>query len=566
MLKICTMILAAGLCCGATWLARFGRDLWFGHGGFWWGVAAYAACWIGGGLAFAGGGLQWDNFIKEGGRDRLAERIANGVFAVLAGWAGGLIFGSGWALAGIGTKLSMGVSFIGLTAGMYLFLEALLLMLVSVVPSIDLNDLTRGLSRQLAIDFVGIVAMSCMAIRGCGGDSGHQGDSKVPPAERPVQAEVAVAVEEAKSAEEQVLEKLGNMGVGVGFDKKLNAAITVGTHLVELEDVSKLNEAFRQVAHRKALIDAICRIGVAVADNEPRCRDLKNDKGEVVGSEIKSHSKMPLRGLRILTSAESFSEIEGTYEFSLAVAWSPRWDQQAKEIVDSRSIGIEQEVGKTSIVEWVDGFAASGALPGARALLDHAGDRWLIGVVTVDDVMRRYMDRWFDGDKNEGMEYKLRAYALDGISKLLQSDVECVDEFGSRGDVAGKIEKNNGTSDRKPDETGEFQGDSDGFEVLYSTMMTGDKWVVMSNGLGEFDGQPDTKEDDDTQSEVMTSRFSREQKVCTAFRIDARNPRLKWFTRKAVNPISGKEIEVLVGAIRWNDVAVGEKERLSGGK
>lgn len=187
--------------------------------------------------------------------------------------------------------------------------------------------------------------------------------------------------------------------------------------------------------------------------------------------------------------------------------------------------------------------------------MDNVGDRWMIGIVFVDDAMRRYMGKWFDGDGTEDVEYKLRAYALDGISKNICSKVMFCRESGmlfkNHDDNSRSDNNSNGSAGKfvgDRDETGAFQGnDVVSYEMLDSTWKKGDVLVMSSGWYG------------DAGDDVMT--LHDKCSVCTDFRIDPRNARLKWFVRKTVNPISKKEIEVWIGAIRCNDITIGEKER-----
>lgn len=350
--------------------------------------------------------------------------------------------------------------------------------------------------------------------------------------------ESADSIVKGGSALDAVNAKLAEKGLCEGRSE--DYVISVASYDIELKDPKELNEALRQVAYRKALVEAVCMI--AEYGNE---RDI-NKEDDMGG--VTMFFKLPLCGLAVLFSGESYDPATCVYQVAVAVQWTKKCASRSKAIALGEAIDAELAPGSKSIVEWVEENSAS---LGPRVFVDNAGDCWLIGSVFVDAAMRRYVERWFDGGGVASVEHKLRAYALDGISKLISIDVEFYTELKYLGENLSADKRREFVKhyDQEvfgmPDETGAYRryeddGGDTSMEVLKSTMRNGDEFRL---------------------ADLNSSALFQKRIVRVNFHINPENPRLKWFTRKVINPISKKEIEVLIGTIRCNDIAVGERER-----
>ena len=356
------------------------------------------------------------------------------------------------------------------------------------------------------------------------------------------------------SAEDAIRAQLARMDLCEGITK--DYVICLGAHEIELRDPQKCDEVLRQVTYRKALIGAMCDIVRCVKPDVVTAGDV-----DVVPAEIKDDTadgrsfcnllfKSPLYGLSVLASAEHYDAEDGVYEVALAVLWSKKSAARAESIVSGEATAAEQKPGSKSIVEWIDDNAVR---PCSRNFVDNVGDRWFVGSVLVDAAMRRYVENWFGVGGSASIEYKLKAYALDGISKLVACDVESCRESSSYYYHEGnrKADKWNRLVKYyehmvvgNPGENRVYQWDGESGESLKSAWKDGDE-LIMAETFG-----------DDTEASVVFEKSS----VKTGFRIHPENARLKWFKRKVVSPVSKKEIEVWIGAIRCDDIDRGEKE------
>lgn len=350
------------------------------------------------------------------------------------------------------------------------------------------------------------------------------------------------------SADDAIYAQLARMGLCEGMTKNKDCIISVGTHEIELRDPEKCGEVLRQVTYRKALIGAMCSIALCVMD-----RDDLHSEDEIDTSCATTSSKqffeLPLYGLSVLTSAESYDAEDGVYEVALAVLWSKKSVARAESIVLGEATAAEQKPGSKSIVEWIDDNAAR---PCSTVFVDNVGDRWLVGSVLVDAAMRQYVENWCDVGGSTSIEWKLKAYVLDEISKLVACDVEFYRESSfyeknQNTDKWNKLVKNyEHAIIGGPGENRVYQWNGESGEALKSTWRDGDELIM----VGTFK--------DATEASVVFDKSS----VKTGFRIHPENARLKWFKRKGINPVSKKEIEVWIGAIRCDDIDRGEKERM----
>lgn len=116
------------------------------------------------------------------------------------------------------------------------------------------------------------------------------------------------------SAEDVVDAQLEKMGLHEGYDKSRGLMITVASRETELNDREKFNEAFRQVAFRKTMVDAAGEIARACEEGGFETEEPKDEKGDVVSSTLRFRGKMNLQGLTVLLSAESYDTAACIYQ------------------------------------------------------------------------------------------------------------------------------------------------------------------------------------------------------------------------------------------------------------
>lgn len=128
-------------------------------------------------------------------------------------------------------------------------------------------------------------------------------------------------------------------------------------------------------AMRDALIADIQSI-IKAADAIPRkAVNESTSKTELM-------SKMPLLGAQVLRQAESWDRTEGTYEIAMAVLWSPKLQEEAKNLAAGTPVPSEKK-GKFSAREWVKQQDLL-AMAGPRRFIDKNGNTILVGIASRD--------------------------------------------------------------------------------------------------------------------------------------------------------------------------------------
>lgn len=99
-------------------------------------------------------------------------------------------------------------------------------------------------------------------------------------------------------------------------------------------------------------------------------------------SQVSLLSKMPLLGATVLTQAESWDKTEGVYEVAMAVLWSPKLQEEAKNLAAGTPEPSEKK-GKLSASEWAAKQDIL-AMVGPRRFTDKNGNSIVVGVAARD--------------------------------------------------------------------------------------------------------------------------------------------------------------------------------------
>lgn len=217
----------------------------------------------------------------------------------------------------------------------------------------------------------------------------------------------------------------------------------------------------------------------------------------------RTRATQQLRGVMMLHFAEAYNAAEKTYDIAVAVVWFEKLSQVAADVCEGKPI-LAGKPGRQSLAAWVKSVENVEMLLGGKWFVDDMGDRWIVGMVTKDGSMSSYLSQWVKDSK----EARLFVGEEFGIS--------------DKEDYLLKM-----------------------YALNWASRMVSDDVSVLRE-LGDCNGS-----DDDFREEI---------KVNATFPLLQENDRVKWFERKFVNPLSQKEIEVLIAAVRCNDIAIGRKE------
>lgn len=99
-------------------------------------------------------------------------------------------------------------------------------------------------------------------------------------------------------------------------------------------------------------------------------------------SKVELMSKMPLLGAMVLTQAESWDKTEGIYEVAMAVLWSPKLQEEAKNLAAGTPEPAAKK-GKMSAQEWAAKQDIL-AMAGPRRFIDKNGNSIVIGIAARD--------------------------------------------------------------------------------------------------------------------------------------------------------------------------------------
>lgn len=101
-----------------------------------------------------------------------------------------------------------------------------------------------------------------------------------------------------------------------------------------------------------------------------------------IDNNVKLFSKMPLLGAKILTQAESWDKTENLYQMSMAVIWSPKLQEEAKNLAMGKPTTSEKK-GKLSVQEWIQRQDLL-SMVGPWSFTDNEGKTIIIGIAARD--------------------------------------------------------------------------------------------------------------------------------------------------------------------------------------
>ena len=110
--------------------------------------------------------------------------------------------------------------------------------------------------------------------------------------------------------------------------------------------------------------------------------DLPKVPMNEIDSSAKLLSKMPLLGAKILTEAESWDKTEKRYQIAMAVIWSPKLQEEAKNLAIGNPT-VSEKKGKFSVQEWIERQDLL-AMAGPWSFTDNEGKTIVIGIAARD--------------------------------------------------------------------------------------------------------------------------------------------------------------------------------------
>jgi hypothetical protein len=108
----------------------------------------------------------------------------------------------------------------------------------------------------------------------------------------------------------------------------------------------------------------------------------KGEKKKSVGSKVAFQADMPLFGAVTLAQAESYDARRGNYKMCIAVAWSPKLEEEARKIWLGE-MDLKPREHKKSLQEYVDGLQLENAI-GTRRYLASDGTTNFLGISAVE--------------------------------------------------------------------------------------------------------------------------------------------------------------------------------------
>jgi hypothetical protein len=108
----------------------------------------------------------------------------------------------------------------------------------------------------------------------------------------------------------------------------------------------------------------------------------KGEKKKSVGSSVEFQSDMTLFGAVTLAQAESYDARRGNYKMCIAVAWSPKLEEEARKIWLGK-MDLKPRENKKSLQEYVDGLELENAI-GTRRYLASDGTTNFLGISAVE--------------------------------------------------------------------------------------------------------------------------------------------------------------------------------------
>lgn len=171
------------------------------------------------------------------------------------------------------------------------------------------------------------------------------------------------------------------------------------------------------------------------------CEALEQEAKEIIPpvpigtheSNVKLLSRMPLLGSSVLTQAESWNEIDGKYQVSMAIIWSPKMQESAVALLTNEAVPSMKK-GRFTPQEWAarQNFAT---MLGPRRFTDSEGNNIFVGIAAVDLTgqisHQRGKKSWADLQAR-----KFVAFSLTGDLESFEEAAGSYKEFGDENQAA----------------------------------------------------------------------------------------------------------------------------------
>lgn len=212
---------------------------------------------------------------------------------------------------------------------------------------------------------------------------------------------------------------------------------------------------------------------------------------------VKMHCHETIYGVIPLVNAEAKPlNADAVWDLSVAVMVGDKLKDSVKKALKGAELAHGRK-GAASLVKWLERQDFAHFL-GAKNFVDDKGDMWLVGSVSDDGKMLPYLKSWAKEAYGKG---EIRDFKEAGL---------------------------------------------DDSELSRRLLKTYALWTVARMLVLDVECTSEVSSDDD---------FKIDLRVAAKVRLDADDGQIKWFERKAVSPISNKDIKVLLCAIRLSDVA-----------
>lgn len=226
--------------------------------------------------------------------------------------------------------------------------------------------------------------------------------------------------------------------------------------------------------------------------------NLNTTKVPTTSSDVvKMHCHETIYGVTPLANAEAKpSYADSVWDLSVAVAASEKFKSMVKKALKGAELAHGRK-GAVSLDKWLERQDFAHFL-GAKNFVDDKGDMWLVGSVSDDGKMLPYLKSWAKEayGKSKIRDFKETGLADSELSRRLLKDYAL--------------------------------------------------WTVARMLVLDVECTSEVTSDDDVKIDL---------RVAAKVRLDADDGQIKWFERKAVSPISNKDIKVLLCTIRLSDVA-----------
>jgi len=286
--------------------------------------------------------------------------------------------------------------------------------------------------------------------------------------------------------------------IQLGYDVKNRRVVEEGAEAFVLKSAYSLSESTRQRSFHAAFGKALINIATDVLTLCERGEEA--DLLKKLISRFGTASKVSIPGVRVVAMKEAFDPQSNVYQVAVALEWSP----SIQEVDTTGQAGhgkFHKQIGEMTIDERLNKINYSKML-GGEVYVDCNGEIWLIGTVSDDGSSREWYRRWVRRSSEASYYYGISRRAI-------------------REDVSREI-----------------------FALYSATRM-----VI---NVIDFSLEP-------TPPPTEGLDMSGDRRISAPFHINVDNNNIKWVEKFSRNEISGREIKVLVAAVRIRDVKDVEK-------